>query len=283
MLSSPQSLAGRGRARSQRISCVALLTLATLACSPPPPPPRKLLPGQSSQIVPIETPRPPPAPLVQPSAVAAPLAKSAPAVAAIGPKGFADRFDRAELGPDWFNSGGPYRLQSGQLTFSMAHNHPLWLERSLPRDVRVEFDCTGQSPDGDVKVELFGDGRAFESDEDVQRDVQYTTTGYVFIFGGWKNQLSTIVKQREHAWQYDKTVPRRTDVHVEPGRSYHWTITRTNSPAGAHLDWQLDGKPFLAWDDPQPLDGPGHDRFAFEGWESPVACRNFSITPLAAK
>jgi len=281
---SPQSRSGRGRARffSPCIAAVPGALLAALAaCSEPTPPPHKLLPGQSNQLQPLAPSAPPP--MVAVPTIGTQTKSPAAAAAAIGPKGFTDRFDRKELGPDWFNSGGPYSLENGQLTFQMAHNHPLWLERVLPRDVRVEFDCTALSPDGDVKVELFGDGRAAESEEDVQRDLQYTATGYVFIFGGWRNHLSTLVKQREHAWQYDPSVPRRNDVRVEPGRRYHWTITRTTTAVGAHFDWQLDRQPFLAWDDAQPLDGPGHDRFAFEGWESKVACANLSIQPLAAK
>jgi hypothetical protein len=205
-------------------------------------------------------------------------ALSAAAVQPIGPLGFTERFDRAELGSDWLNTGAPYRVERGHLSFQSAHNHPLWLNRVLPREVRVEFDCTALSADADVKVELFGDGRSYESAEDVQRDAQYTATGYVFILGGWKNKVSTIVKQQEHAWQHDRTVPRSTDFRVELGRSYHWTITR----AGARIEWKLDGKAFLAWDDPTPLEGPGHDHFAFTGWESPVACENLKIDPLPA-
>ncbi len=243
--------------------------LLVCACSEKPHPP---MPGQSNTLTPLDTARAaaPPATFAPPPPTAIPAAKP------LG-DGFSDGFDRAELGPDWNNTGGPvYRLEGGKLTFAMAHNHPLWLNRALPRDVRVDFDCAGLSPEGDLKVELFGDGAKYENDDDVRQDVQYTSSGYIFIFGGWHNQLSTLVRQMEHAWQYDKRVPRRSDVHVEPGRSYHWTLTRK----GAHLEWLLDGKLFLAADDPAPLEGPGHDRFAFEGWESPASCDNLKIVPL---
>ena len=59
---------------------------------------------------------------------------------------FGDTFDRAELGNDWFNTGGPYRIENGELVFSKAHNHPLWLTRPLPDDVQIDFDVTGHSP-----------------------------------------------------------------------------------------------------------------------------------------
>ncbi len=190
--------------------------------------------------------------------------------------GFTDHFDRRRIGPDYFNSGGPYRIQNGALTFSMAHNHPLWLKRSLPHDVQVDFDVTGYSPDGDIKVELFGDGKSHESDQAVRRDLIYTASGYVFIFGGWHNSRSVLVRQNEHEWQNDKSVPLRTQPKVQPGHTYHFTITRR----GRHIDWRIDGKPFLSRDDPHPLGGSGHDRFGFDGWESKVAFDNLVIKPL---
>ncbi len=191
-------------------------------------------------------------------------------------RGFTDRFDRSALGPDWFNTGGPWRIVDGALEVDHAHNHALWLRRRLPRDVRVELDCTAHSADGDLKVELDGDGKSFESDEAVRRDLIYTATGYVFIFGGWHDQLSTLVKQNEHAWQLDRGVPARQSPRVTPGRSYHWVIERH----AGRLDWWIDGQPFLAWDDPEPLEGPGHDHFGFDGWESDVSFDDLSITPL---
>lgn len=191
-------------------------------------------------------------------------------------KGFSDHFDRRRIGPDYTNTGAPYRIEHGALTVSRAHNHPLWLKRKLPHDVQVEFDVTGSSPDGDLKVVLFGDGKSHESDEAVRRDLVYTSSGYVFIFGGWRNSRSVLVRQNEHAWQNDKSVPLRKEPKVRAGQTYHFTITRR----GAHLDWRIDGRPFLSWDDPDPLSGSGHDRFGFTGWETKAAFDNLVIKPL---
>ncbi len=203
-----------------------------------------------------------------------------PLAAAGGPprsaRPFRDDFARASLGPDYVNTGGPYRLEHGRLVFENAHNHPLWLQRRLPDDLRVDLDVTPLSAEGDVKVELYGDGKSHESDEAVRQDLQYTDTGYLFIFGGWHNQLSTLVKEREHAWQYDPSVPRRRDVPAEPGRTYHWTIFKR----GGHLAWFMDGRIILSWDNPAPLHGEGHDRFCFTGWEAGAAYANLRIAPL---
>lgn len=203
-------------------------------------------------------------------------AKPAPAPDPLLGAGFVDHFDRADVGPDYRNTGAPYRIEGGKLVFDHAHNHPLWLARRLPHDVRIELDAEARSADGDIKVEVFGDGHKFESEEAVRKDLIYTASGYVFIFGGWKNSRSVLVRKHEHAWQSDSTVPMRTSPRVELGRTYHWVITRR----GGHIDWQIDGKPFLAWDDPDPLGGDGQDHFAFDGWESELAFDNLAITPL---
>jgi hypothetical protein len=189
---------------------------------------------------------------------------------------WADDFDRASVGSDWNNTGGPYRIENGALTFEQAHNHPLWLRRPLPDDVRIDVDATGLSPDGDIKVVLAGDGKSFESDEAVRRDLQYTETGYVFIFGGWHNHVSALVKMQEHEWQRDPAVPRSTSARLVPGKTYHWTIVRR----GGHIEWDIDGQAFLVRDDPAPLSGPDHCYFAFTGWESAVRFDNLKVQAL---
>jgi len=189
---------------------------------------------------------------------------------------WADDFDRSELGSAWKNTGGPYRIDRGSLTFEMAHNHPLWLERELPDDVRVDVDATALSADGDIKLVLAGDGKSYESDDAVRRDLQYTESGYVFIFGGWHNHLSALVKLQEHEWQRDPAVPHTSSPAVVPGKVYHFTIIRK----AGHIEWDIDGQPFLVRDDPAPLSGSGHNHFAFTGWESPVRFDHLKVQPL---
>ena len=68
----------------------------------------------------------------------------------------------------------------------------------------------------------------------------------------------------------------RPGPRVVPGRSYHWSITRH---AGA-IDWKIDGQPFLAWSDPEPLAGAGHEYLAVNDWQSEVSFDNLTVRPL---
>jgi len=186
---------------------------------------------------------------------------------------FADDFDRAEPGPDWLDtSGGAYRIADGKLAVTRAYNHPLWLRRKLPRDVVIDFDVMSKSPAGDIKVELYGDGESFDPDKG-----RYDPTSYVVILGGWNNSDSIIGRLGEHD-DAVKAAKRREPGQpppVEMGRTYHFTITRQ----GGLIDWKLDGAPFLAWTDPAPLAGPGHEFFAIDDWEADVYFDNLRIRP----
>lgn len=99
---------------------------------------------------------------------------------------FRDDFNRATLGNAYWSNGGHWRIAGGQVYSPGVGNNPLWLKARLPRDVRIEFDVRSEGPDGDIKWEAFGDGRNHAS-------------GYVFIFGGWKNREVRIAKLDEHA------------------------------------------------------------------------------------
>jgi hypothetical protein len=176
-------------------------------------------------------------------------------------------FERSGLGGDWNATSPEYRITAGKLEVSRAYNHPAWLRRRLPHDVVVDVDATSSSPAGDIKLELFGDGESFDPDKG-----SYVSTGYVFIFGGWHNSLSVICRQNEHD---DGRKAERRDVRVELGRTYHFTITRR----GGTLDWAIDGRPFLAWTDPSPLSGAGHEYLAVNDWEAAVTFDNLAIRP----
>ena len=184
------------------------------------------------------------------------------------PKGVdtSDDFNRATLGENWRSTGASYTIDHGALAIDHAHNHPLWLTRPIPRDAAIDVDAWSNSDDGDIKLEVWGDGKSYAT------TTEYTATSYVFIFGGWHNQISAIARMEEHG--HDRRT--RTDVRVEKGRHYHFHITRR----GGHIEWQIDGKPFLTFDDRKPLDGPDHAYLGFNDWEVPLHFDNLKVTAL---
>lgn len=185
---------------------------------------------------------------------------------AIGSDGFSDDFERSTLGDAWHNTGGPYRIRDGWLNVRGARNKPLWLRRKLPRDVRIELDVRSESPEGDIKLEVFGDGTSRATSE------SYTATSYVVIFGGWNNSANVIARMDEHADDRAVGAARR----VEPGRTYHLKIEREGDTITA---W-VDGEELASMTDPDPLEGRGHEYFAFNNWESDLWFDNLEIEPL---
>ena len=177
-----------------------------------------------------------------------------------------DDFNRTELGALWRNTGGPYTLVNGQLKVRGARNKPLWLRRTLPRDARIEFDVRSESPEGDIKVEVYGDGVSKATTD------SYTATSYVVIFGGWSNSLNVLARLDEHA--DDRVVGARRKVEL--GHNYHMKIERKGDTISAWADGQLLAK----MKDPNPLWGAGHDHFAINNWATELWFDNLKITPL---
>ena len=185
---------------------------------------------------------------------------------AVPSSGFEDDFEREQLGELWHNTGGPWSIRDGKLHVRGAKNRPLWLRRTLPRDVRIAFDVRSDSPEGDIKVEVFGDGASKATSE------SYTATSYVVIFGGWSNSMNVLARMDEHG--DDRAVgPRRP---VEQGKTYRMEITREGSTVAV----KVDGKELVSMDDPDPLEGRGHDHFAFNNWMSELWFDNLEIHPL---
>ena len=198
-------------------------------------------------------------------------ASIAPPTPTLPPPGpFSDDFQRTALGEDWRATDAAHaKIEDGALVVEAVRNHPVWLRRPLPEKVAIEFDAWSDSPDGDIKVELFGDGQSFHVG-DVH--AAYDATGYVVIQGGWKNTLSVIARQEEHA---DNRVS-RGDFRVVPQQKYHWRLTRT----GSKILWSVDGEEKLTFEDAAPLTGPGHAFFGFSGWDARVHFDNLKVTAL---
>jgi hypothetical protein len=194
--------------------------------------------------------------------------RSGSAVSTPGASGelvFSDDFDDGTFRPEWRrgqgeNGQGEWTVKDGAVVGVDLKNDPLWLDQELPNDVRVEFDVTALSPVGDIKVEVFGDGNKHAS-------------GYILIFGGWKNSLDVIARLDEHG--RDR---KSRDTHgVVSGHSYTMAIERTEST----VNWFVNGEHFMAYEDQEPLVGDGHRHFAFNIWSAPVKFDNVKVYDLS--
>lgn len=188
-----------------------------------------------------------------------------------------DDFERATLGANWRITSGRWRIEEGKVCASGARNHPIWLKRRIPANAVIEFDASSGSPDGDIKAELWGDGRSGAT------SVSYNNaTSYLTIWGGWKNHYHVLARIDEHAKDRKELVLDANSAQaklkpVEANRSYHFRIERSD---GRTVQWFVDGEPILAYPDAEPLAGPGHEHFGFNNWEVPVCFDNLTIKAL---
>lgn len=187
---------------------------------------------------------------------------------------FSDDFERSDLSgytqaeadPGW--TGGTWKVEDGRLVGEKIHNAALWLKTPLPAKVRVEFDARAHTATGDVKAEVFGDGRTHQS-------------GYIAIHGGWNNSITTLARQDEHAEErkVDNRACRRPGQQprcVEPDLDYHWVIERTDGD----VKWFIDGQLMLVYRDPHPVQGK---HFGFNNWEAKISFDNLKIFDLSGQ
>lgn len=182
------------------------------------------------------------------------------------------------LGPDWAQvRTNAWAIENGRLCVQNAHNHGIWLKRTLPVNARIEFDAVALTDEGDLKAEVWGDGKSAAT------GTSYTNaTSYLTILGGWKNTIHAIARLNEHGTdrkeirvEQDSDDPRQRTVNK--GQLYHFKIERTD---GKTIRWFVDGLEYLSWADPSPLAGAGHDHFGFNEWEAKVCFDNVKVTPL---
>jgi hypothetical protein len=182
------------------------------------------------------------------------------------------------LGPDWSAAKtNAWHVANGKLCGQNAHNHGVWLNKVLPVNARIEFDATAMTDDGDLKTEVWGDGRSYAT------GTSYTNaTSYLAILGGWHNTLQVLARLNEHGTDR-KEIPivKETDDprqrKVERGQVYQFKIERTD---GRTIRWTVNNVEYLTWNDPNPLAGQGHDHFGFNEWENLVCYDNVKVTPL---
>jgi hypothetical protein len=182
------------------------------------------------------------------------------------------------LGPNWYQSQTDvWHIEDGKLCGQGAHNHGVWLQKPIPINARIEFDAVSDSPEGDIKAEVWGDGQSSAT------AVSYTNaTSYLTIFGGWKNTFHVLARLNEHGNdRKELTVNGRSDdprqQEVRAGRIYHFKIERND---GRTVHWYVDGLEYLSFPDSAPLAGIGHDHFGFNDWEVKVCFDNVKVTPL---
>ena len=175
-----------------------------------------------------------------------------------------DDFDRPEVGAGWRETGGGYRISEGELVVRGPGGHPLWLRRRLPADVMIEVDARATSDDGEIAVELFGDGQSADPG-----GAGCASTGYALV---WRGTHAAICRENEPAGGHHMA---RGDWSVVGGRTHHYAIIRR----GGVIDWKVDGLPMLQWTDPRPLGGAGHDHFAITGHGSEAFFDNLMIRP----
>jgi len=187
---------------------------------------------------------------------------------------YTQEFTSPQWHDDFLATTNNYHVAQDALSARGAFNHPLWLRRKLPRNVRIEFDCWSMSADGDIKVEFFGDGKSHAPSKE---KVQYKATGYIAVFGGWNNTRSILAKRDEHG-RVGVTLQERRAPKVVKGKHYHWKITRK----GKVIHWYIDNMktPFLTLRDNTPLEGKTHAYFAFNNWQSDTWFDNVKISPL---
>ena len=166
--------------------------------------------------------------------------------------------------PDQGYQAGRWEVRDGRLYAEKIHNAALWFSNiSLPADVRIEFTAWAGSAKGDVKCEIFGDGRTHQS-------------GYVVIAGGWSNSSMVIARQDEHGEerrQDRRCSAARGALCVPEGQGQRWVIERR----GELISWFVDGQLQLRLREENPVTGSG---FAFNNWEAPVSFDELRIYEL---
>lgn len=186
------------------------------------------------------------------------------------------------FGPNWTvpqKSANAWRIEEGRLCGQGALNHGVWLNTILPINARIEFDAISDSADGDLKAEVWGDGKSGAT------ATSYTNaTSYIAILGGWKNTAHVLARKNEHGKDRkelrvdaESDDPRLQPVSV--AQTYRFKIERND---GKTVRFSVNDQELLRFEDPDPLVGVGHDHLGFNNyWAQIKSCYdNVKITPL---
>lgn len=216
---------------------LGLLTWSQSACEKKPIPPRNASQGQQAQVDPADY-------LTQ------------------GTRVFFDDFEREALGESWTTKHPGWRIESGVVRDDNAKNLGLWLNQPTPQKTRISFKIrsgsmpAGKTFPGDVKCEAFATKQEHQA-------------GYVFINGGWSNQLDVVARLDEHGADRKEQPAAR----VKADEWVQWDIIRT----GKDLYWFRAGSLLMHYRDESPVRG---DFFGFNNWESRIAFDDLAIYEL---
>ena len=99
----------------------------------------------------------------------------------------------------------------------------------------------------------------------------YVSTGYELILGPAGPRIARLD-------ELGRDIVGRAAPTPVPGHRYHYKIERS----GTKLVWYVDdlAHPFLVMDDAHPLEGAGHEYFAFADGAADTWFDNLVITPL---
>lgn len=255
---------------------IAALALSAVACVPEGPPTQDKAPAKpASTVAPpsITTTRPTIVTTAAPSSSVAVSIAERPAITAP----FEDDFNRAELGPDYNALAPTWKITGGKLCGVHAKNKGVWLLKKLPVNARIEFDAIAESAEGDLKVEVWGDGLSGAT-----KNTYDDATSYIAILGGHKNTEHWLARLNEHGADrlHLKVDPDSDDERqrsIAAGQPYRFKIERAD---GKTIVWSVNNVVYFEMADPDPLVGPGHEFMAFNDWDSPVCFDNLRITPL---
>ena len=165
--------------------------------------------------------------------------------------------NRWECDPRWsFFSGVPPRESPMAL---------IWNKLSFEGDVSVEFAV------GPKMVSARGGGSyryARDFNVSICADGQDPTSGYSFVFGGWDDTRTAIVRRKKVLATSSFLIPRSSSIHRK------WYYIKAEK-RGNTLNFWIDGTRVLTCTDPNPLRG---SRVAIWSWDCPIMVARVRIS-----
>jgi hypothetical protein len=107
----------------------------------------------------------------------------------------------------------------------------------------------------DINITIGGDGRDL-------------TSGYSFLFGGYQNRMTCILRGDRTVAQTQRRIPIDGNIHR---RWFHLKVARH----GSRLLYWIDDELVLDYDDPDPLTG---DQIALWTWNNGIMVAQVRIT-----